>query len=80
MSSIRPELRAHGSNAMVGFAKQIPIDVLFKIEKVAVYLEGKGQQPSSIDSFRRHIAVLARNANLDNPKEVELAIARLKED
>jgi hypothetical protein len=26
---------------MVAFAKQIPIDVLFKIEKVAQYLEGK---------------------------------------
>jgi hypothetical protein len=41
-------------------------------------LEGKGRQPNTIDSFRRHIAVLARNADLDNPCEVELAIARLK--
>jgi hypothetical protein len=45
----------------------MPIDQLFKIEKIAVFLEGKGKQPSTIDSFRRHIAVLARNANLDNP-------------
>jgi len=76
--SIRTELLAHDRKAMVSFAKQIPIDVLFKIEKVAVYLEGKGRQPSTVDSFRRHIAVLARNADLDNPKEVELVIARLK--
>jgi len=41
VSSIRAELLAHGCKAMVGFAKQIPIDVLFKIEKVAQYLEGK---------------------------------------
>ena len=74
---IRTELLAHDT-AKVDLAKQIPIDVLFKIEKVAVYLEGKGRQPTTIDSFRRHIAVLARNANLDNPQEVELIIARLK--
>jgi integrase len=77
VSSIRTELLAHAT-ANVDLAKQIPIDVLFKIERVAIYLEGKGRQPSTIDSFRRHIAVLARNANLDNPQEVELAIARLK--
>jgi site-specific recombinase XerD len=77
MSSIRTELLAH-DNAKVGLAKQIPIDQLFRIEKVAIFLEGKGKQPSTIDSFRRHIAVLARNASLDNPQEVELAIARLK--
>jgi hypothetical protein len=75
--SIRTELLAH-DKAKVRLAKQIPIDQLFKIEKVAIFLEGKGKQPSTIDSFRRHIAVLARNANLCNPQEVELAFARLK--
>ena len=74
---IRTELLAH-SHAKVGLAKQIPIDQLLKIERVAVYLEGKGKQPNTIDSFRRRIAVLARHANLYNPQEVELAIARLK--
>ena len=78
MFSIRTELLAHECKAKVSFAKQIPIDVVFKIERVAQFLEGKGRQPSTVDSFRRHIAVLARNANLDNPKEVELVIARLK--
>lgn|GEM_PF-635081 len=70
---IRTELLAH-SNLVI----EIPIDKLLKIEKVAIYLEGKGRQPNTIDSFRRHIAVLARHANLDNPQEVELVIARLK--
>jgi hypothetical protein len=74
---IRTELLAHAT-AKVDLAKQIPIDVLFKIEKVAIYIEGKGRQPSTIDYFRKHLAVLARNANLDNPHEVELVIARLK--
>jgi hypothetical protein len=74
---IRTELLAQ-DKTKVGLAKQIPIDQLFKIEKIAIFLEGKGKQPSTIDSFRRHIAVLARNTNLDNPQEVELAIARLK--
>ena len=59
-------------------AKEIPIDKLLKIEKVAIYLEGKGRQPNTIDSFRRHIAILARHADLDNMQEVELVIARLK--
>jgi len=77
MSPIRTELLAHDI-AKVNLAKQIPIDKLLKIEKVSIYLEGKGRQPNTIDSFRRHIAVLARNADLDNPHEVELAIARLK--
>ncbi len=72
-SRIRTELLAHKN-----LVNEIPIDKLLKIEKVAIYLEGKGKQPNTIDSFRRHIAVLARNANLDNPKEVELVIARYK--
>lgn len=67
---IRTELLAH-INAKVNFAKQIPIDQLLKIEKVAIYMEGKGKQPNTIDSFRRHINVLARHANLENPQEVE---------
>lgn len=77
MSSIRAELLAHGT-AKFSLAKQIPIDVLFKIERVAEYLEGKGKQPSTVVSFRKHILVLARNANLDSPHEVEMVIARLK--
>jgi len=72
MSSVRTELLA------LGLVKEIPIDKLLKIEKVATYLEGKGKQPNTVDSFRRHINVLARHANLDNPQEVELAIARWK--
>ena len=69
-SRIRTELLA------LGLVKEIPIDKLLKIEKVATYLEGKGKQPNTVDSFRRHISVLARHADLDNPQEVELAIAR----
>ena len=76
-SPIRAELPAHAT-VKVDLAKQIPIDQLLKIEKVAIYLEGKGKQPNTIDSFHRHINVLARHANLDNPQEVELAIARRK--
>ena len=50
-SSIRTELLAHDI-AKVNLAKQIPIDNLLKIEKVAIYLEEKGKQPNTIDSFR----------------------------
>ena len=72
-SRIRPELLVHKN-----LVNEIPIDKLLKIEKVALSLEGKEKQPNTIDSFRRRIAVLARNANLDNPQEVELVIARYK--
>ena len=64
---IRTELLAH-DKAKVNLAKQIPIDQLLKIERVVIYLEGKGKQPNTIDSFRRHIAVLARHANLQPPR------------
>ena len=66
-SIIRPELLA------LGLVKEIPINKLLKIEKVATYLEVKGRQPNTVDSFRRHINVLARHADIDNPQEVELA-------
>ena len=58
--------------------KEIDVTTLLKIEKVAIHLEGKGKQPNTIDSFRRHINVLARRTDLGNPPEVELAIARYK--
>ena len=74
MSPIRTELPVHNTNQN---NSQI-INTLLKIEKVATYLEGKGKQPNTIDSFRRHINVLAKHANLENPQEVELAIARWK--
>jgi hypothetical protein len=73
---IRTELLAQQSKSPT--TKEIPIEKLFKIEKVALYLEGKGKQPRTVDSFKRHISRLARIADLDNPQEVELAIARLK--
>jgi hypothetical protein len=38
MPSIRTELLAH-DKAKVDLAKQIPIDQLFKIEKVTIYLK-----------------------------------------
>ena len=73
---IRTELLAH---ALVNNQNStLNINTLLRIEKVAIYLEGKGKQPNTVDSFRRHIAVLAKHANLENPQEVELAIARLK--
>jgi hypothetical protein len=57
-SRIRTELLAHRN-----LVNEIPIDKLLKIEKVAIYLEGKGKQPNKLDFFRRHINVLARHAN-----------------
>ncbi len=75
MPPIRTELLAHSTNSNINLAHKYN---LLRIEKVATYLEGKGKQPNTIDSFRRHINVLAKHANLDNPQEVELAIARWK--
>ena len=77
VSSIRTELLAHAT-AKVDLAKQIPIDVLLELRGLLFSWKEKENSPSTIDSFRRDITVLARNANLDNPQEVELVIARLK--
>ncbi len=74
MPSIRTELLVHSTNSNSNFN----INTLLRIQKVALYLERKGRQPNTIDSFLRHIKVLAKHANLDNPQEVELAIARWK--
>ncbi|XHH08670.1 MAG: tyrosine-type recombinase/integrase [Candidatus Bathyarchaeia archaeon] len=74
--SIRAELLTQDS--VYGSTKDIPIEILFKIEKVAQYMEGKGRQRRTVECFRKHIERLARIANIDNPQEVELAIARLR--
>jgi hypothetical protein len=65
---IRTELLAQQSKSPT--SKEIPVEKLFKIEKVALYLEGKGKQSRAVDSFKRHISRLARapNSRTQTPK------------
>lgn len=43
-----------------------------------LYLEGKGKSEGYISNIQRRLTILSRHANLENPQEVELAIARYK--
>ncbi|MGD0405673.1 MAG: hypothetical protein ABSB10_03375 [Candidatus Bathyarchaeia archaeon] len=56
----------------------IDTKTLLKIEEVKLHLECKGKSQNTLDGFERHIKQLAQRANLDIPKDVELAIARYK--
>jgi site-specific recombinase XerD len=51
---------------------------LLKIQKVSTYLEAKGRSKNTCNGFEKHIKQIAKRASLDNPAEVELAIARYK--
>lgn len=48
------------------------------MEKLLIHLEGKGRSANTRDGILRHLKQLIKRANLDNPQEVELAIARYK--
>jgi hypothetical protein len=61
-SPIRAELLAQ--DRTYGSTKDIPIEILFKIEKVAQYMEAKGRQKQTVKGFKKHIKRLARIANL----------------
>jgi hypothetical protein len=80
---IRPELLAHKQQQQT---RDIPIETLLKIQKVAGALERLGEAQNTRDGFEKHIKALAKHEitdrmgkhklDLDKPAEVELAIAR----
>ena len=57
---------------------QLDIKTLLKIENLLTYLEGKGKSANTLDGVKRHILQIAKRANMENPQEVELVIARYK--
>jgi hypothetical protein len=73
-SYIRAELLAHDSNEL----PTLNVNTLLKIEKLLLYLEGKGKSENTRIATCKNLKLLSRRANIDNPQEVELAIARYK--
>jgi integrase len=55
------------------FIEQLP-----KIQAVIIYLERKGRPETTTKVYEKGLLELAKRANLDNPTEIELAIARYK--
>jgi hypothetical protein len=43
-----------------------------------LHLEGKGKSENTLSAVRKNLTILAKKADLDNPQEIELAIARYK--
>ena len=66
---IRTELLAHES---------IQLQSITNIQTLLLHLEGKGKSPRTIRAYEQNLKALAQRANLQNPEEVELAIARYK--
>ena len=48
------------------------------IQSLLLYLERKGRLPNTLEAYRKNLILLAQRANLKNPIEVELAVARYK--
>jgi integrase len=48
------------------------------VEKLLLHLEGKGKSENTQIATRKNLKLIAQRAILDNPEEVELAIARYK--
>jgi integrase len=48
------------------------------VEKLLIYLEGKGKSENTRIATEKNLKLISQRANLDNPEEVELAIARYK--
>jgi len=71
---IRAELLAHITNQN----NNLDINTLLKVEKLLVHLEGKGKSENTQIATRKNLKLIAQRANLGNPEEVELAIARYK--
>ncbi len=56
-------------------------DTLLKIEKLVLYLEGKGRSRSTQTAYEKNLYYLAQRADLNNTVQAELAIARyIKKD
>jgi hypothetical protein len=71
---IRTELPVHDSSKL----PLLDVNTLLKIEKLLLHLEGKGKSENTQIAARKNLKLLAKRANLNNPQEVELAIARYK--
>jgi integrase len=54
------------------------IQQLPSIQNLLLHLEAKGRSPNTIRAYEQNLKALAQRADLQNPKEVELAIARYK--
>ena len=65
---IRAELHAQTERL-----KQIP-----NIQTLLLFLERKGRKPNTLRAYEQNLKALAQRANLNNPTEVELAIAKYK--
>jgi integrase len=71
---IRTELLAHDTHQNIN----LNINTLLKVEKLLLYLEGKGKSENTRIATEKNLKLISQRANLDNPQEVELAIARYK--
>jgi integrase len=71
---IRAELPAHATNQN----NNLDINTLLKVEKLLIHLEGKGKSENTRIATEKNLKLISQRANLDNPEEVELAIARYK--
>ncbi len=72
--SIRTELLAHATNRNTN----LNINTLLKVERLLIYLEGKGKSENTRIAAEKNLKLISQRADLDNPKEVELAIASYK--
>jgi hypothetical protein len=71
---IRTELLAHDRKEL----PTLDVNTLLKIEKLLLHLEGKGKSENTRIATCKNLKLLAQRANLENPRETELAIARYK--
>jgi integrase len=71
---IRTELLAHDTNQN----NNLDINTLLKVEKLLIHLEGKGKSENTRIATEKNLKLISQRANLDNPEEIELAIARYK--
>jgi len=67
-TSIRAELLAHPQ-----YIQQLP-----RIQGLLLHLEGKGRSPRTTKAYEKNLRALAKRADLNDTKAVELTIARYK--
>lgn len=59
-------------------AQQPQLQQIANIQTLLLHLEAKGKAPSTIRAYEQNLKALSQRANLQNPQEIELAIARYK--
>lgn len=70
---IRPELPVHKQPLQ---QQKLSIETLLKIQKVIDYMQRKGRTQNTLKGIEKHLKQIAKKANLENPLEVETAIAK----